>query len=75
MPEFTYIDTGNGNIYFDAIICKWESNSLTRFDSITRASSDCTGLGYSALSSLGYKTTTVDKLMRDKYIASASCGK
>jgi hypothetical protein len=75
MSEITYIDTGNGNIYFDAIICKWESNSLAHFDSITRATSDCIGLGYSALSSLGYKTTSVDKLMRDKYLASASCGK
>ena len=75
MPEITYLNTGNGNIYYDAIICKWESNSFAYFDSITRASSDCIGLGYSALTSIGYKTTSVDKLMKDTYIASASCGK
>jgi hypothetical protein len=75
MPEITFIYTGNGYIYFDGIICKWESNSFAHFDSNTSALNDCKELGYDALSSLGYKTTTVDKLMRDKYLASASCGR
>jgi hypothetical protein len=74
-PEFTYYDT-TYNSYFDAIVCKWEeSNGIDHFDSEATALSDCQALNYDWLSSLGYATNTADTLMRDKYLASTSCGR
>jgi hypothetical protein len=73
-PEFTYYDT-TYNLYFDAIVCKWEeSNGIDHFDSEATALSDCQAHNRS-LSSLGYTTDTTDTLMRDKYLASTSCGR
>ena len=74
-PKFTYYDT-NVNAYFDATVCKWlETNGIDHFDSDTTALSDCQALNYGWLSSLGYPTVAADTLMRDKYLASTSCGK
>ena len=74
-PKFTYYDT-TYFAYFDAMVCKWEeSTGIDHFDSETTALSDCQALNYGWFSSLGYTTDTADTLMRDKYLASTSCGR
>ena len=83
MPKVTgnyHSNTGQSkvqNLYMDVIICKWVSNGADHYDNITRASNDCTSIGYS-FGSTGYtnkfRTTPTDDLsMVNKYIKSSAC--
>jgi hypothetical protein len=65
-------------LYYNFVICKWQSNGMNYCDTITAANTDCYKIGYlsglDSLSTIGAYSAT-DQAMKKHYIDSSSCGR
>jgi hypothetical protein len=69
--------TGGLWLYYNFIICKWQSNGMDYCDTITTANNDCKSIGYMSLDTLFLIGTysSTDQVMKKHYIDSSSCGR